>query len=300
MVDRRGEDCDVVFISDHGFGPCRAKVFLNTWLAEAGFLTFKEGGDEVRGRLNQVRGLMDRYGINTRKILDTAKRFGAGRLIRSQGAALSRFASGIDWSKTQAFCHGTNSIRINLQGREPQGSVLPEQYEEVRERLKAALLAMRDNDGVLVITDVQTRESLYSGPETVRASDLFIADHDHSVWFYYSEGEMPDTLFEDSGWSSGNHKPNGIFLGHGPSFSEGTWVDDPNIIDITPTLLSILGLPIPDDVDGRVLKESFAADFKPEILWKEAQTFQASEGEGFSAAEQAEIEERLRGLGYLQ
>jgi predicted AlkP superfamily phosphohydrolase/phosphomutase len=300
MVDRRGEDCDIIFISDHGFGPCRAKVFLNTWLADAGFLTFKEGGDEMRGRLNQVRGLMDRFGLNTRKILETAKRYGAGRLIRSQGAALSRFASGIDWAQTEAFCHGTNSIRINLKGREPQGSVDPAEYEAVRDRLKAALLEMTDDDGKKVITDVQTRESLYSGPETGRASDLFIADHDHAVWFYYSEGKIPDTLFEPSGWSSGNHKPNGIFLGHGPSFSEGTWVDDPNIMDITPTLLSILGLPIPDDVDGRVLKESFHKTFKPEILWSEAQAFETQAGEGFSAAEQAEIEERLRGLGYLQ
>lgn len=300
MADRRGDDCDIIFISDHGFGPCRAKVFLNTWLAEAGFLTFKEGGDDMRGRLNQVRGLMDRFGINTRKILETAKKYGAGRLIRSKGSALSRFASGIDWSQTQAFCHGTNSIRINLEGREPQGSVAAEEYEEVVQRLKAALLAMKDDDGINVITDVQTRDELYQGPETARASDLFIADHDHAVWFYYSEGEMPDTLFEESGWASGNHKPNGIFLGHGPSFSKGKWVDKPNIIDITPTLLTLLGLPIPDDVDGRVLKETFEKGFRPEILWTEAQKFKARQGAGFSAAERAEIEERLRGLGYLQ
>jgi predicted AlkP superfamily phosphohydrolase/phosphomutase len=300
MVDRRGDNCDIIFISDHGFGPCRAKVFLNTWLAKAGFLAFKEGGSEKRGRLNQVRGLMDKVGLDTRKIVETAKRFGAGRLIRSQGAALSRFASGIDWAQTQAFCHGTNSIRINLEGREPQGSVSTEDYEGVRQAIKEALLAMRDADGNVVVTDVQTREELYSGPEVDRASDLFIADHDHAVWFYYSEGEMPDTLFENSGWASGNHKPNGIFLGHGPSFSKGTWVDEPKIIDIAPTLLSLLGIPIPDDVDGRVLKETFAKGQCPEVLWREATGFAGVAGTGFSDAERAEIEERLRGLGYLQ
>jgi len=174
------------------------------------------------------------------------------------------------------------------------------EYKAVLARLKEALLAMKDDEGNTVITEVLTRDELYAGPETNRASDLFIADHDHAVWFYYSEGEMPDTLFEDSGWASGNHKPNGIFLGHGPSFSKGQWVDEPNIIDITPTLLSLLGLPIPDDVDGRVLKETFEPGFRPEILWTEAEQFKASEGAGFSAAERAEIEERLRGLGYLQ
>ena len=150
------------------------------------------------------------------------------------------------------------------------------------------------------MTDVKTREELYSGPEVERASDLFIADHDHAVWFYYSEGEIPELLFEPSGWASGNHKPNGIFLGHGPSFSEKTWVDTPNIIDIAPTLLALLGLPIPDDVDGRVLRESFRDSVNPKVLWKEAKAFEAASGSAFSSAEKAEIEERLRGLGYLQ
>jgi len=300
MVDRRGENCDVIFISDHGFGPCRAKVFLNTWLAEHGFLKFKDSSNHTRDRLNRVRSVLDGMGIDTRKIIDIAKRYGGGRLIRNQGAALSRFASGIDWSQTKAFCHGTNSIRINLEGREPEGSVPQEQYEDVRKELREALLGMTDDDGTNVISDVRMREELYSGPEIHRASDLFVADHDHSVWFYYSEGTIPDVLFEPSGWASGNHKPNGIFLGHGPSFSKGTWVDEPNIIDIAPTILSLMDLPIPDDVDGRILKETFAEGYRPQVLWREAGVYDAATESAFSDKERAEIEERLRGLGYLQ
>ncbi len=300
LVARRGEDCDVVFISDHGFGPCRAKVFLNTWLAQAGFLHFKEGGSDVRGHLNRVRTLLDRAGVDTRKLLDTAKKLGAERIVQKQGAALSRFAASIDWDRTVAYCHGTNAVRINLAGREPHGSVAPADYDRVREQVRAGLEAMVDDTGSPVIQAVRTREELYSGPEVGRAADLLIADHDESVWFYYSEGDIPDVVFEAPGWASGNHKSNGIFLGHGPSFAEGRRVEDPGIADIFPTLLAILGVPIPDDIDGRVLWHTFRDGQRPAVRWSEAPGYQVAGGTVFSDAEKAEIEERLRGLGYLQ
>ena len=300
LVAAKGPDCDVVFISDHGFGPCRAKVFLNTWLAQEGLLVFKEGGQDVRGHIHKVRTLLGRAGVDTRRILEAAKALGAEKFVQRQGASFSRFAASIDWEQTVAYCHGTNSVRINLAGREPEGSVAPEDYEAVRERVRTALLAMKDSDGESVISDVQTREELYSGPEVGRAADLLIAGHDESVWFYYSEGEIPDVVFEAPGWASGNHKANGIFLGHGPSFAEGIQVDDPNIIDIFPTLLAILGVPIPDDQDGRILRHTFREGFRPRVLWKEAAHYEGSTESVFSAKEKAEIEERLRGLGYLQ
>jgi predicted AlkP superfamily phosphohydrolase/phosphomutase len=56
---------------------------------------------------------------------------------------LSRFAAEIDWERTQAFCHGTNAIRINLRGRERQGSVDPAEYDDVVDRLKRRLLALK-------------------------------------------------------------------------------------------------------------------------------------------------------------
>ena len=298
MVELKGDDCDLIFISDHGFGPCRNKVFLNTWLAKEGFLTFKEG-DGGRARMNQVRGLMDKAGIDTRAVVAFARRAGLGGVLKSQGAALSRFAAGIDWEQTKAYCHGTNSVRINLEGREPRGSVSVAEYREVAEELRRALLEMRDEAGEQVITEVHLREELYAGEEVDRASDVVISDHDHSVWFYYSEGEIPDMLFEPSGWASGNHKPNGIFLGHGPSFIQGS-VEGANIVDIAPTVLAILGLPLPDDQDGRVLHQALDTATLAPLRYTEAKAFTDSAGAAFDAKQRAEIEERLRGLGYLQ
>jgi predicted AlkP superfamily phosphohydrolase/phosphomutase len=297
MIERRPADSNVIFISDHGFGPCRYKVFLNTWLAREGFLTFREGGRDTRNRLHKVRGVLGRAGVDTRKLLDLAKRFGGDRALR-MGDELSRFATDIDWENTQAFCHGTNSVRINLKGREPRGAVDPADYDRVVEEVRQRLLAMRDPEGNRIITRVERRDQLYQGPEVHGAADLLIATHDDSVWFYYSEGDVPSDVFEKSGFASGNHEPDGLFLGWGPDFAPGTTIADANIVDILPTLFATMGAAIPDDIDGRVLHEVLTAHLR--TLWTEARVFAGASGPKRDAATDRAIEERLRGLGYLQ
>jgi predicted AlkP superfamily phosphohydrolase/phosphomutase len=301
MVDARPEGCNVVFLSDHGFGPCRYKVFLNTWLAQEGFLAFKprEGAHGTRARLNRARRVLDRAGIDTRTILAWARRVGGDTALRFGGEHLSRFAAEIDWERTQAFCHGTNAIRLNLRGREPGGSVDPADAPAVLARLRERLIALRDPEGQRVVTGVQTREALYAGPEVPLAADLLVTHHDDSVWFYYSEGDVPERIFEPSGWASGNHEPDGLFLGWGPDFRSGGRIEDANIVDILPTIFATMGVPVPDDVDGRVLHEVLTQ--RVPVRWTEAQAYRPSRaGVERTAATDRAIEERLRGLGYLQ
>jgi arylsulfatase A-like enzyme len=119
------------------------------------------------------------------------------------------------------------------------------------------------------------------------------------VWFYYSEGEVPEEVFEHSGWSSGNHKPDGIFLAWGPDIRPGEF-QGAHINDFTPTILAGLGLPIPDDVDGRPLVEIFDRRSKIRPLYQEATIYESKTDSGHNAATDAAITERLRGLGYLQ
>lgn len=299
MMMRKPDDANVVFISDHGFGPCRYKVFLNTWLAREGFLTFREGGREARNRLHKVRGVLDRAGVDTRKLIALAKRVGGDAAVRFGGDNLSRFATDIDWTRTQAFCHGTNAIRINLKGRESGGSVDPAEYDAVVERVRERLLALRDPEGNAIVTKVERRDELYHGPEVDLAADLLISGHDDSVWFYYSEGDVPEDIFEKSGWASGNHEPDGIFLGWGPDFAPGATLEGAHIADILPTLFATMGVPIPDDVDGRVLVDALARPLRH--TWTEARAYAAAApAGGRDAAVDRAIEERLRGLGYLQ
>jgi len=64
-----------------------------------------------------------------------------------------------------------------------------------------------------------------------------------------------------------------------------------------PTVLAAAGVPIPDDVDGRVLADVFSEP--PAATYVPAASAGAPDGGGLSAAEEDELARRLRGLGYM-
>jgi hypothetical protein len=57
---------------------------------------------------------------------------------------------------------------------------------------------------------------------------------------------------------SGCHDPNGILLLYGPGIRRNSRIEDCSNLDIAPTLLTILGVPVPSNMTGRVLEEAFA------------------------------------------
>ena len=59
---------------------------------------------------------------------------------------------------------------------------------------------------------------------------------------------------------SANHKLHGIFLAHGPGIKKNQKIENAKIYDLAPTILHLFGLPIPNDMDGRVLTELFEED----------------------------------------
>ena len=65
------------------------------------------------------------------------------------------------------------------------------------------------------------------------------------------------------------------------------------------TVLALAGVPIPDDVDGTVLREILRPGRTLRPMWSEAQAW-TGEARTLDAATNRAIEERLRGLGYLQ
>jgi hypothetical protein len=75
----------------------------------------------------------------------------------------------------------------------------------------------------------------------------------------------------------------------------------PKIEDFTPTLLYILGLPVPKDMDGRVLKEVFKDSYLENNPVKYGNPLEKAENEGkeFSKEDSKKIRERLARLGYI-
>lgn len=96
---------------------------------------------------------------------------------------------------------------------------------------------------------------------------------------------------------SGCHRREGIFIAAGPGIKAGVALPEENILDLAPTILHLLGEPVPRIMDGRVLTEALI-DPAP-VRFSENEEHDIANGEGFDTSEAEQIEERLRGLGYL-
>ncbi|NIN70114.1 MAG: phosphodiesterase, partial [Anaerolineae bacterium] len=94
----------------------------------------------------------------------------------------------------------------------------------------------------------------------------------------------------------GTHTPEGILVLAGPGVKRGASLPAADIVDVVPTLLAAWNLPIPGEVDGKVLHEAFISPIQEErIVSGESPTI-AGEGR---AEGTDEVMERLRALGYL-
>ena len=213
----------------------------------------------------------------------------------------------VDWERTRAYAGRSSgeSVWINLRGRDPRGIVEPgAEYEALRDQVIEALLSLRDPEsGSPVVAGAWRKEELYRGPQLPWLPDVLFQV---SPYPYLPTDRLSvEGLFEEIAPSvgGGRHRPEGILIAVGVPFRRGGTVQGATIADIAPTVLYLLGLPVPEDMDGRVLEGLFT----PEYL--EAHPIQRGPAVGggerpagpspYSEDEMEQIAENLRGLGYL-
>jgi predicted AlkP superfamily phosphohydrolase/phosphomutase len=137
-------------------------------------------------------------------------------------------------------------VFVHLQGREPQGSVLPEQYEAVREKLSAALLEFKDPEtNAPIIRQVLKREEIYSGQNFSGAADLIAVPHDG----YDLKGDVRKEVHGDKSALVGMHtfEDSLLFIRHHEIMRAHNelWIGD-----LAPTILKMMNVPVPNDMDG--------------------------------------------------
>jgi predicted AlkP superfamily phosphohydrolase/phosphomutase len=261
-------DTTVLVVSDHGFGPMYGYFLVNEWLRREGFLALRPGS----GAAERRPGYLLRMRSHVLRRLDPRAirfvlRWVPRRLLQRftiGGLAASEFddvTANVDWSRTAAYggLSGGGNIRINLAGREPHGSVPPEEYDAVRQKIVARLLELRDPAGRPVVTKVYRREELYQGPYVDRAPDLlFVIDdchYDQLLRLGGKGGEIWTSSYPRTGW----HGLRGMFIAHGPQIKPGR-LAEVRLVDIAPTALHLMGMTVPAHMDGRVVSEMLRDD----------------------------------------
>ncbi len=308
LLEGLGSEGDVLVLSDHGSGSLDGVINLNAWFAQEGFLHFapvasaRQSGELARSALFKMIEARARLPKGLRNFV---KRRAPG--LRDRLHELKEFTA-IDWSRTKAFAYGyMGSVVLNVSGREREGIVQPgEDYDRVCDELTRRLLELRHPEsGEQIVTAVHRRDALFRGPEIEKVPDLIVEfagdawagkanlrDRTPPVW---------DTLAPSGIPLQGAHRSEGIVALSGPSIRADATISA-SIEDIASTVMYLSGAPVPMDLEGRVLEEaldpSLLAERPPE--YSETGAVEIQGAQTYSADEAAEVEDRLRDLGYVE
>jgi len=272
----------VVLISDHGGQAKRGNIYPNRILRDLGYvhqapgwkLFFQKISKKWRRRRPRNHPL--------------------GKLLEP-----NTLARQIDLKATSAYITEINlyaDLHVQVKGRQETGIVAPQEADSLIDEIASALRDSKDSDGELLFQMVERPQNIYNlDQHKTHLPDLIIAAREG----YTMRGHVTGTewITHDPEQSLvGTHSLNGMMGFLGAEFKSG-FNSNAEIVDIAPTVLAAMNLPVTDDMDGRVLEEVFRQprQFTREtIRWHDQ-----ADQHVYSQDEQEEITSRLSDLGYL-
>ena len=315
LIEKLDDQSTVFIISDHGAGANGNKVFyLNNWLAQEGFLAYKGNSGTKKNRAGLLK-----------KVIFLAKKY-IPRKYKNKLRGIPWLRSkvetiywnpNIDWTRTKAFSYDEfGLIWINLEGREEGGIVKSgKEYEDVRSKIIEKALNFQDPEsGEKIFSAALRKEEIYSGEELLLAPDIILVQKEVQYAYPYrisslSKAKLPiETVTieatRNNPIQTASHRMDGILIMKGPSVQNGRHITNAGIIDIAPTVLYLMGIPVPEDMDGKVIQEAVVPSYlnshpiSHSSVDKSANV--ASRQAVYSKEEEKQIEESLRALGYIE
>ncbi len=302
LAEKRG--AGVMVVSDHGFGPCLGRIHVNRILVEAGV-----------ARLPGWAGLIGR---RTFQAGDRLRLWGQKRdNPRARSASFDQSVTAqypFDWKRTLAFApHQDTAAMVYVNCAARHGGVktaaplmTPRQIDDARTAAAQALEAAThpETGARLFPRIIETAEAYQVDPTHEGYPDL-IALPDEPYW-------VRTKLTSSSAWVEpdanlpGTHRPEGVVALANVGLAPGRNLNA-NLIDVTPTILALLGFPIPAHIEGRpIVGSARTAEVAPGFThFRHDNTEAAIDGHHrrpfeYSSDEQEIIEQRLMDLGYLE
>jgi predicted AlkP superfamily phosphohydrolase/phosphomutase len=314
------DETTIMIMSDHGAGPIKRAVYMNKWLEEQGWLASRESAETSAaaslGR-RATRGVLRRALHIGKRHLPAQARGWLKRNLPGVRDSIEGFmlSSLLDWSRTKAFSVGSyGSIYLNLRGREPQGTVEPgREAEELCGKIVEGLENLRDPvTGDRVVEKAFRKHELYWGEYLDFAPDVIVQWQNYEYDCRQRFGSEETAVFGDAltlndlqeaQTMSAVHRLHGTLMLYGSHIPRARRIHGAEIIDLAPTVLYLLGQPVPRTMDGRVLTEAldehFASSHPVDYVDDLPDEHRQADG-GYSDEESQAVGDRLRGLGYLQ
>ncbi|SDJ66995.1 Predicted phosphohydrolase or phosphomutase, AlkP superfamily [Natronorubrum texcoconense] len=301
-----------VFVaSDHGMGRYEKPEFrVNAFLEDAGYLETTLGGkgmptwnvmrDDLRdgeqaeewepNAVERLAAAMASVGLTAHRIGLVLDRLGLAEFAKAHApdGVVRTGNEQVDFPNSKAYVRARTElgVRLNVEGREPNGQVPDEEYDEVRAALIRDLESVTAPDGEPVFQTVAPREEFFEGPYTDRAVDIVTIPTDFQ---HFLSAQPADEYFAET-TEPWNHKLDGIFVASGEGIDASQAIEDAHLFDVAPTILSALDVPYSDRMDGRVLP---VVDATEPTSYPE---YAASKRTAIDSA----VEGRLEDLGYVE
>jgi predicted AlkP superfamily phosphohydrolase/phosphomutase len=308
------DDTNVILMSDHGFRVTQIQFTINAWLAQEGYLSVKKNARG--GNSQQKHALSPSEGGNAIDLTHLARLVNipivrplavtAYKFLRQAAGCFGhefRFDVSLDPKRTTAACvsHESNGIYINRADRYQDGIVGIDGYETLRTELISKLSQITDpRTHVRVFKQVRKAEEVYYGKAVRFAPDiLFELNDNYKLGLSYTRPNLFDrTIVND-------HSNVGILIARGPAFGQGIEYTDARLMDLAPTILHCMGMPIPGNYDGTMLRDILHPDsvpYKTPVAYckPDRGPESADLGSVLNSEEEALVLERLKGLGYLE
>jgi predicted AlkP superfamily phosphohydrolase/phosphomutase len=260
-------EANLILMSDHGSNRIDTVFNINTWLQKEGYLKLH----------NRIGDFLNRLGINQRslhKVVSGLRLTGHlgnvmprnlyGNIPTESGEIRRESKTGkVDWERSRAFASGQGPIYLNP--KNPNNTALK---SEVKQKLEALIDPLT---GSKVIERVYAREEIYHGKYLQEAPDLVI---DQAKGVHIPGGIGQRDVFDSPRRWRAENKKFGLFMAYGPDIEQAGKIQNVSILDLAPTILHLMGLEIPSDMDGGVLKEIFRKGSQPHsraVIFKKLQ-----------------------------
>jgi predicted AlkP superfamily phosphohydrolase/phosphomutase len=215
------------------------------------FMDIYKDIDEFIGRVDAEVGdevslfVMSDHGFCTLK-----KEIYINRFLEDKGYLVckpdAKSLEDMDASKTRVFCLDPGRIYINLKGREAAGIVTGDEYDSLREQVRLDLLDLKDEEGTKVVREVIKKEEIYDGPNFEYGPDLVV----NPVDGYDPKGAFGKDNLSGKGPIVGMHTyDDAMLFARGRELKSGRAA----VIDVTTTILDVLDVAPPQDMDGKSL-----------------------------------------------
>jgi predicted AlkP superfamily phosphohydrolase/phosphomutase len=274
VVDLAGPGATILLGSDHGFGPTEDIFYVNSWLEQEGYLVWADDQQAAPGDVPMVG-----FGQMTRHVYQ------------------------LDWSRTRAYAATPSSQAIHIVTHPHNAAPLSrEEYLSIRDDIVAKLGELRSpRTGNPFVIKAWTKDEAFSGPFDALAPDITLTLDEGAAVSILRSNE----IVARRAIPLGNHRWDGIFVAAGPTIRQGERVDEVSLLDLAPTILYSLGVPIPDDVSGRLPESIFKTGVlmeHPPVYVDVASRVQSVADIDAGIDEEAEttILKRLRALGYVE